>query len=610
MYTYDYDNYPTYINYRYVPIPPNTNRLVGHDTVYLSQLKGWNFNFVLIWNQLVLLDTVYASSSPSKSFLDRADQLDLKVILRSPGNCILTKTNPTYNSTLSDSAVNYYGNHPALIGWTIVDEPDTTHFSYIDQYFDDIESYDTNMIRHANLLPFEVRRHQIFGGTDTIWATPSDYEGYIQDYIDDCSPNILSFDDYPISYGRGSPAWYRFNFFYGLDIVARKSVSNDLPFIFTLAPYNTPLPNITGKNASEFNYVIYSALTYNAKGLNYWMRDHNHSLYWDTPVADSVKTYLADLHQSLIDSEQTLLSLEFQNAYHVSNVSTIVADTIEKIPSNSLWNYFSSDSQAQSIFNTSSPLTALNGTTDTTLVISFLTDQAGTDFFWVFNKSISNDVDVRLNFNSTIATYDVLNCILYSESSSNEIHLEPGEAKLYEVCSNFESTLTICSKTYDDNTSPYYGFYPDEVGKTINLGGATCSVNINDGANVNFIGESIYIRDGVSIDSGSNVQIRSITYVNNSQKSEQVTTTIDIVDDLKYVVFPNPNVGHFYIEYNQDVSIDKIQIINNLGKLVYSSNKAHGRIFEINLSRNLPPGFYFVRIRSEDEISTNKIVIK
>ena len=123
---YDYDAAGNYI------YPPGTDPAVGNDLAFLTLLANQNFNFVEIC-QLVEPTKVYASSFPSRSFLDNAESLKLKVILDCP-EIRVDRTIPSYNSAQSQQALNYYGNHPSLIGFSAGDEPGTPQFPYINSY--------------------------------------------------------------------------------------------------------------------------------------------------------------------------------------------------------------------------------------------------------------------------------------------------------------------------------------------------------------------------------------------------------------------------------------------------------------------------------------------
>lgn len=73
-------------------------------------------------------------------------------------------------------------------------------------------------------------------------------------------------------------------------------------------------------------------------------------------------------------------------------------------------------------------------------------------------------------------------------------------------------------------------------------------------------------------------------------------------------IYPNPTTGIFSIELSDNQSgIVKIQIVNIMGKTVFEQENFKGR--EISLS-NTPAGIYFVRVTLQNQVLTQKIIIK
>ena len=81
-------------------------------------------------------------------------------------------------------------------------------------------------------------------------------------------------------------------------------------------------------------------------------------------------------------------------------------------------------------------------------------------------------------------------------------------------------------------------------------------------------------------------------------------TNVDINKTFTTAIYPNPTTGLFNIHA---VEGSDIEVLNSLGQVVYSINNANS--FEtIDLSDN-NEGTYFVRIKSDNDISTKKITI-
>jgi len=138
VYSHDYDNAP-------LSYSAGTDPVIGNDTAFLKIFKEHNFNTIQVEYQLMphytyqpLNNTnpIYATQVPSKSFLDRADSLNLKIILSCPDIYVDRRFNKEYilDPLFSQygflkclNGLNYYANHPALQGFAISDEPYKMH---------------------------------------------------------------------------------------------------------------------------------------------------------------------------------------------------------------------------------------------------------------------------------------------------------------------------------------------------------------------------------------------------------------------------------------------------------------------------------------------------
>lgn len=596
IWSYDYDNNPW-------PIPNGTDRASGNDIEFLRQLKNMNINCIHIERQLFQPSIQFASGSPSKLFLDNANSLNLKILLSCP-DIHVNKTSSSYNSSNSNSGLNYYGNHPSILGFSVVDEPEPNHFNAISQYFSDIQSYKSTLLRYSNLFPMYADVTHLGSSAGTPSSTA--YENYIENFIDDVEPNILSFDSYPIWLG-----WPR-DFFYNLDIISNKSVEHNIPFIYVLTPIKSPTTiycNTTtvAKNKAEFNYVINSALVYGAKGISYWNAGACFRC-WDVSIPSDVMQHLSSLHHRFVSCERTLLSLIFKNAYHISNNSTIKIGSTEAIPSYSEWTNFKHDIYANEIFDVNNPIQAQSGSKIDNIVISFLIDNVGNRYFWIFNKSITDDEYIKMNFKESTALINILDNKIYQESQNRVVYLEPGEAKLFKINRDFLSNVSMCNKNY------YSGTYSDILAENIFIGGASCNVNYYNGSRINYYASRISLGNGVKIYEGSKVSFNGATYNYGTLKSTFLDEKLTIVSEPKEIeqgitIFPNPSSGQLTVStINIDNKIISLEIYNLMGMKVVEMKNLNNN--NIDLALNLNSGTYFIRISSNEGFLTKKIVIK
>lgn len=623
LYDYDYDGY-------FMAYPPGTDHNVGNDTAYLHMLAKQNFNYLLIAQQVMPsnfgnIPAKFVTSSPSKNFLDTAYFYGLKVILQAPELSInnhFVPTAATYNSANSLSALNYYGYHPAIAGFSITDEPGEIHFPYINSFNTDIKNFNSSLIRFTNLFPLyacdqfltgEYRVNPNVAQTYNAQNNPDvGYAAHVQKFIDETNPNMIASDIYPLGAG---PLFY-----YNLDILAKKSTDNKMPFIYvttlmdegTSLCYGCTTPIIS---IPKYNYLVYSALSYGAKGIYYWNPDFiYHS--WIGAVPLSTMNYLIPLHKKIIDNGDPLTKLSFRSAYHYSfntTVSHVYTDangthgyTTERIPNRSLWSNLKNDVYAKQVLDVNNPFVPASGSSIDNLAVTFSTDESNRVYYWLLNKNISTAIDFTVNLSGTLSLKDILNNTNISAGKSYTVHLEPGEAKIYGV---------TCPTNYDLTES-----LPHTVNK-IDLAehAITSTAQINSGVSVEYVaGKTILLNPGFKSQSSS-VFKGMIVDCNNFTSPVRLTNndvqinnySSEDATNSEVSVYPNPSNGSFRINLNftDPTSID-IAISNSIGEEIcnYSLGTITNHTKEFNFEKE-PSGFYYIKITSSDRSINRKIIL-
>lgn len=106
----------------------------------------------------------------------------------------------------------------------------------------------------------------------------------------------------------------------------------------------------------------------------------------------------------------------------------------------------------------------------------------------------------------------------------------------------------------------------------------------------------------------------------NTSRSNRVNTTmapntgmgLQVQNNLRLNIFPNPNNGLFTlaIKYPGKL-VGDLKIFNSIGEIVYSESVKFNDRLDQNLDlRHLSKGVYFVRIQTDNELITGKIVIQ
>jgi len=462
-----------------------------------------------------------------------------------------------------------YLTSPNIIGFNLKDEPNTADFSSLANAANDVRSRNSNYLIWANLLP-----SQAFSIYDHVYR-----EEYLQRYINEVRPNVLSFDDYPVFYNLllNTPESTDNSFLRTLYTFGAKSVENSIPFFYVLTPLrfrNTGYwwDATQTETIEEFRYCIYSALIYGAKGINYWPGFEWMLTHWGpegdacqlpacknyysirSPFLASTKSDLVAIHTKLSSSSETLLKLNFASAYHFTVDGKIVKTLLstctgsgcsEELQSFEFWHGMGGnttyvdrpgfgilrDEYAKFVF--SNPFIPINLISNNLGVaadnmndfaMSFMTDSDNGIYFWVMNKGLIWGHSFTLNFNlNKVSSYiDELNAPNSSCNPNSSIYLAPGEAKLFKVNkvnNNDKVIVNISNTDYALNYPELSGDYntsPLVTADSINIGN---TVIFEGGTYSSFMAHNIHITNGTHMMSGSHVHLKKYTDCNVSNVS-------------------------------------------------------------------------------------------
>jgi Secretion system C-terminal sorting domain len=465
-----------------------------------------------------------------------------------------------------------YYNSKGTIGFDISDEPTYTaplespqHIQSVFPLADAFREYNPNLLRWANLQSVPNENNGGYVG----------YQNYVERYINDTHPNILSYDCYPgldaiycpahlfkSSYVMGTmsakysiPAFFVTTPYTNLDGFRKRNYAPDGTLSET-CPENRPstikddiYKTNVAKSKYEFFYDIYTALMHGMKGIAYWngfdwvqttecKLDNNKTggYSFELFYEGDTKTQLSNLHKRLTDKviSDQLLSLTFKSSYFW--------DMGDKkrgaIPHpNCTYLNFVNDPYARTIFPLTSTPAASSGVVPTNLAISFLTNKDNEIYFWVFNNSINRDktgedpgtntMNITLLLNKFYTYTDVLNKTqltttpsIFPTASTTSLQLAPGEARLFKATrpsSSNEVTITnvtTCS-SFSDIT------YAKKITMGPNVVFDNCFSNTTP---VKYIAGSIVLGKGVVIKNNSHVLFQAATssnYINANLPTPQ-----------------------------------------------------------------------------------------
>lgn len=83
----------------------------------------------------------------------------------------------------------------------------------------------------------------------------------------------------------------------------------------------------------------------------------------------------------------------------------------------------------------------------------------------------------------------------------------------------------------------------------------------------------------------------------------------EILPSSSLIVYPNPTKGMFTIEWPGEVSFDRVEVVDLLGKIVISDDLTNVYAKHIVTAKDLTNGVYFIRMINDAQVTTSKILI-
>lgn len=622
----------------------------GYDTAYLKGVADYNFNLIL------LNEPSYQapSTNPSTAYLDRIHQLGMKAIVGCEGirtpkvrpNFIV----PNYDPSIVQSALDHYGDHPAVLGYKVMDEPCNTYFDYIGDVQTQIQNDDPTKMAFTNLWPSFGKPDNYDDCLGNMSVQPNwDFEtDYVQDYIARANPNMISLDFYPLYKDSRECHWKRW-MFENYDIVARQARQADIPTYFVLQThvrrtfYPDSCKNRLGTSANHLDlsnvplsyvrYIMYSAMLYGPKGIFFWTRDRcigcdnlPRNMFfnvWDSPGMATVRDQVGKINEKLIGHSGVLSKLQYRNSYHVSNYPSIrsnypsSAHISDIIGDFSNWGDRVNESIYTSHFSSSNPILPNPSgvaahwapivplTATDYLAFSFLNDPAGGEYFWVMNKNLDHKASFQLTFNSDKVLTNVLEDEICIGINTADITLQPGAGKLFRI-SNYDAQndpLLISSGLPT-------GYQGTHSASQITFQG---NVSIDNASIAHYHSPSISVLPDFIAHAGSDVLLSWKDVQCGVMKVFDETSDHALENELVSAiqVYPNPTNGSCTL-VGSNVSEERVRIhITDLyGREItsYESNVGNGEIKQqIDLSA-VSAGVFYVSIEGEHLRQTFKIV--
>ncbi len=244
--------------------------------------------------------------------LDLCEQAGIDVMV-TDGRVGWTMTGvPGWEETIGEIVADY-GDHPALFGYYLQDEPNYQYFEALGKIRAQFERRDPEHLAYINLFPTYASVQQL--GTPT-------YEDHVERYMEIVQPRVLSYDHYCLLRDGG----IRPDYFENLAIIRDAALRHGSdPWQIILSTEHLAYRSPT---EGEMRWQAYTSLAYGMKGLmyfTYWSRasreeDGLYAIVESDGTPARLYPIIRDLNAEVLALGDTLLGLTSTGVYHTGEI--------------------------------------------------------------------------------------------------------------------------------------------------------------------------------------------------------------------------------------------------------------------------------------------------
>ena len=234
---------------------------------------------------------------------------------RGTGVRIIVMSDDVYSDP--EGTAERFRGEPQIAGWYLRDEPVASQFGELAELRDRIYAADTTRMIYLNLFPNIMPPEMLKTGS---------YDEYMQRFLDEVRPQMLSFDHYPILFNDSTrTAAVRPEFYANLESGRRVASANQCPlwaFCLSTAHLSYPLPR-----DSHLRLEAFAALAYGAQGIQhftYWEPLTEPDIFYHGPIdrngqRTDVYHQLKSLNKEIQDLAPIFLGSEVLGVWHTGN---------------------------------------------------------------------------------------------------------------------------------------------------------------------------------------------------------------------------------------------------------------------------------------------------
>ena len=284
------------------------------------------------------------------------------------------------------------GNHPALLGYHIEDEPETSEFEMLSQVVNGILKVDSTHPCYINLYP------------NWAWGDIDSYRYKLNAFLSTVPQRFLSFDHYPVRELNGvsalRPEWYK-----NLEDVRYVAKAKKLPFwAFALSLSSGvgsewyPVPT-----TAELRLQQFSNLVYGAQGFQYWTF---HGIYRTSK--SQIYDRVLQVNKELQALSKIFLGAEVTDVWHTGAELPYGTKALAELPKG---------------------ISELK-TSDVGAVVSRVVKD-GKTYIAIVNKDYKNDMTLDIAFTGKATKID--NMGFKGEAKSERLIVSPGNIIIYQM---------------------------------------------------------------------------------------------------------------------------------------------------------------------------------
>ncbi len=264
--------------------------------------------------------------------------------------------------------IDKFKDNPSIIGYFLCDEPNREGYGYKNlnkavQYLRKIAPEKMSFI--SILATSGDFFSNVWGGED----------GYVEKFIDQVQPDILSYNLYPFTDYANHP--FDNSFYKNMQVYRKYALLYDIPHfnciqIYGSAEYNLRMPTI-----DEIRFQIYTSLAYGVKGFHHFILYWNNWGFMEQPNCTELLPGFRKLNQEINALGPYILPLTSTSIYHILNTP-----------------YSCSEMPSDAFVQTAS--------NNADLVVGMFQDDKHADYMILTNKDYQDSVSTTITLNKTI----------------------------------------------------------------------------------------------------------------------------------------------------------------------------------------------------------------